>query len=137
MESRTIANTETAIREFIHFFKTEIVSAFYPEQYDRDSIEYIFQELLNNAFEHGNLRDPTKTITIAWEAENGRLVLSVKDQGRGFSAGIPDRCPQLGEPRGRGLWSIDTDEHVDTLTFLKGGSMSVVTLFLKEHANDN
>lgn len=137
MQSRTIANTEGAIREFMYFFKTEVLSAFYSEQYDRDSIEYIFQELLNNAFEHGNLRDPTKTITIKWKIDDGRLRLSVKDQGKGFSARIPNRCPQLDEPRGRGLWSIDTDEHVDTLTFLEGGSMSIVTLFLKEHANDN
>ncbi len=137
MESRTMRNTEATIREFVNCFKAEVIHVFYSDQYDRDSAEYILQELLNNAFEHGNLRDETKTITIVWEVRSGELELKIQDQGEGFLPRIPDQCPALGEPRGRGLWSIKMDEHVSALAFSEGGCAVTVIFLAKEQNNGN
>jgi anti-sigma regulatory factor (Ser/Thr protein kinase) len=57
-------------------------------------------EIVANAREHGR---PPVTVTARLE---GRLVVEVHDEGAGFDAEalIPDRPPNHGGHRGRGLW---------------------------------
>lgn len=55
-----------------------------PSDKDRDFILISVRELLLNAVEHGNERDPEKWIDLSILPENGGLKVMVSDEGSGF-----------------------------------------------------
>jgi serine/threonine-protein kinase RsbW len=64
-------------------------------------------EAVNNAIHHGNRLDPTRTVTLGYEAREDSLVFVVQDQGPGFDfQHLPDPTdPQnLEKPHGRGVF---------------------------------
>lgn len=64
-------------------------------------------EAVNNAIHHGNRLDPNKSVTLGYQAGEGRLVFMVQDQGPGFDhEHLPDPTdPQnLEKPHGRGVF---------------------------------
>ena len=64
-------------------------------------------EAATNAFVHGNKSDGSKIVTLDVTKENHQLIISVKDQGKGFD---PSKIPDPTEPEnllkdsGRGVY---------------------------------
>ena len=64
-------------------------------------------EAVNNAIIHGNKRDESKMVEVRTEARNGRLAITVKDEGRGFDySNLPDPTSpeRVCECGGRGVF---------------------------------
>ncbi len=64
-------------------------------------------EAVNNAIIHGNKQDKSKTVEVRTSAKNGRLAISVKDEGKGFDyTQVPDPTTpeRLCECGGRGVF---------------------------------
>ena len=64
-------------------------------------------EAVNNAIIHGNKQDESKTVEVRTSAKNGRLAISVKDEGKGFDyTQVPDptTSERLCECGGRGVF---------------------------------
>jgi serine/threonine-protein kinase RsbW len=53
----------------------------------RHWIEMAMREAVANAIKHGNKQDPTKHVEVGLSVENGEIVLTVADEGRGFDPG--------------------------------------------------
>lgn len=86
-------------------------------------------EAVNNAIQHGNKEDASKQVHIRIEAEPGRLVCWVEDEGAGFD---PDAVPDplspdnLLNPSGRGILMMR--EFMDNVEFLAGESGTSVKM---------
>jgi serine/threonine-protein kinase RsbW len=81
-----------------------------------------FSEALTNAFKHGNLQDPGKSITVSYRMDRGWAELEVRDEGSGFDPGlIPDSTSDdaLDKPNGRGVLLMQS--LFDEVRFLNGG----------------
>lgn len=64
-------------------------------------------EAVNNAIHHGNAADPSRTVTLGYEAREGKLVFLVQDQGPGFDHdNLPDPTDprNIEKPHGRGVF---------------------------------
>ena len=70
------------------------------------AVRLAMEEALNNAMQHGNKNDPSRTITMLCEIDDAQAVLDILDQGEGFDpASVPDptATENLDIPAGRGL----------------------------------
>jgi serine/threonine-protein kinase RsbW len=73
---------------------------------DQFAVHLALEEAFNNAVEHGNQGDPTKTVQIDFSIDDRRIEIRMTDQGHGFD---PHRVPDprleenLYQARGRGL----------------------------------
>jgi serine/threonine-protein kinase RsbW len=77
----------------------------YPEQ-SLFAIKLSLEEALVNAVKHGNQYDPGKQITIRYDVNPDRAIITVTDQGTGFCpANVPDCTADenLNRPSGRGI----------------------------------
>ena len=68
-------------------------------------------ELLTNAIDHGNCGNPSAAVTVRLEYREGKILISVHDEGAGFhAADLPD--PRREENRfsrhGRGLFLLNS-----------------------------
>jgi serine/threonine-protein kinase RsbW len=91
----------------------------------------VVSELVNNAIEHGNERDPEKKFTVVLNSRRGEIEISVTDEGFGFD---PDDLPDpvtdenLLKPSGRGLFVVKS--LVDQIQFSfppEGGTTVIVS----------
>ncbi|MFO0921113.1 MAG: ATP-binding protein [Pirellulales bacterium] len=67
------------------------------------------EEAVVNAIEHGNKRDPNKTVHIDFRVSPLEVHLAITDQGEGFDPeSLPDPTDEelLEKPRGRGVMLI-------------------------------
>ncbi len=63
--------------------------SFAPDTYGNILIS--LTEAVNNAIIHGNQQDETKVVEVRTESKNGRLAITVKDEGNGFDyKSVPD-----------------------------------------------
>ena len=66
-------------------------------------------EAVANAIEHGNRRDPTKKIQATAEITQNRALISIQDDGGGFTQDAVNDPPldeNIERPHGRGLFLI-------------------------------
>ena len=86
------------------------------------AIKLTLEEALTNAIKHGNLGDPTKTVTIRYAITPTQAVFCVCDQGAGFDPRdvpdptSPDRLPL---PNGRGIMLMRA--YMDEVRFRRDG----------------
>ena len=77
---------------------------------DNFAIKLSIEEAFANAIKHGNRYDERKTLAISWEYSGDKLIITIKDDGKGFKpSAVPD--PTIAEnrerPYGRGLMLIN------------------------------
>lgn len=64
-------------------------------------------EAITNAMEHGNGWDPEKQIEVTISASDDELLLTVKDEGKGFTPNFSPPPPDFKlQQRGRGIYII-------------------------------
>jgi len=78
---------------------------------EKDSLAIAVTEAVNNAIIHGNKQDKNKKVHIKFEFEATRLVVSIKDEGKGFN---PDKVSDPLAPEnllkesGRGIFIVSS-----------------------------
>ncbi len=78
---------------------------------EKDSLAIAVTEAVNNAILHGNKQDKNKKVHINFEFEKTKLVVSIKDEGKGFN---PDKVSDPLAPEnllkesGRGLFIVSS-----------------------------
>ncbi len=86
-----------------------------------------FDEVVQNAIEHGNANEPSKKVDVTLFLEDDQWGLVVTDEGEGFE---PDSIPDVDSPEalmrenGRGLWILT--EYMDHVTYYDGGRTAVL-----------
>jgi serine/threonine-protein kinase RsbW len=89
-------------------------------------------EAVTNGIEHGNKYDETKKVTVTYECDDGRALISVTDEGNGFSpedVADPLAAEQLYADRGRGLFLME--QIADEVRFEEHGRRVVLIVNLK------
>lgn len=66
-------------------------------------IRLILNELVINGAMHGNKSISTKCVNLSLEIQNGRLIIEVEDEGRGFHCDLMKYNPMELKTCGRGL----------------------------------
>ena len=96
---------------------------------DKVDLMISVMEAVNNAIQHGNQEDETKQVHIRIEAEPGKVVCWVRDEGQGFNPKkVPDPLspPNLLNPSGRGILMMR--EFMDNVEFSAEGSGTSVRM---------
>ncbi|QTA93831.1 response regulator [Desulfonema magnum] len=91
-------------------------------------LRIVLEEILLNAWIHGNHRDPDKSITVRWRFRND-FHLEVIDEGKGFDyQSVPDprSDDNLTKPCGRGIFLI---QHFASHVSWKNGGSHLITSF--------
>jgi serine/threonine-protein kinase RsbW len=91
------------VEEFINYFVVDL----HVSEEKMAGLLLSITEATTNAIIHGNKCDESKIVTIDVRKENDKVVIKVKDQGKGFE---PGRVPDPTEPEnllkdsGRGIY---------------------------------
>ncbi len=98
-------NNLITVEEFVNYFSVELKI----KEEKLPGLLLSVTEATTNAIIHANKCDKNKTVSIDAKIENGKLIISIKDQGTGFD---PSKIPDPTEPEnllkdsGRGLYLI-------------------------------
>jgi anti-sigma regulatory factor (Ser/Thr protein kinase) len=130
---KTLANTQEAIGEFLEGFKALILNRLFKDTRKKEHIEYVLMEALDNAWEHGNTKDPSRKIIVGWTITLDQLVIFVEDEGTGFRHIQPDTMPSGTNPRGRGLFSMH--DLADNISFNTSGNRITLNISRGEENN--
>lgn len=95
------------------------------------NIPVALAEALSNAIRYGNAEDPHKAVRVRSDADAQRVVIEVRDEGRGFdfeeSLRDPTRPENIPREDGRGLFLMTKlMHHVEC--FSQGGNVVRLTL---------
>lgn len=114
----------------IVFEAVHLARGFFTSKTDLEvRLPLLISEACYNAIEHGNARDRSKTVRFEMEVSTEGLVLSVEDDGEGFTPAPPEAAaaaPPDHSPRGRGLLLMRL--YADRVDFEKGGRRIVLRL---------
>lgn len=124
--------------------KLEIIPGFISNFFDRIkninmghddvfNLKLSLEEALVNAVRHGNKLNPELRVEVKAEVENNCVIISVKDQGRGFdflNLQDPTHNTNITKTSGRGVFLIQ--KLMDKVEFLNGGSCVKMTKFLNK-----
>ncbi len=120
------------VRPVRHFINALCALAEYTED-ETDAISLVTTEILNNSIEHGS-RGPQDEIGVTLEVTSERFRCTVTDTGRGgdgfarSALGRSKVMPALEEPRGRGLFIIQTNmDELDVSWTPEGGTRIAVS----------
>ena len=87
------------------------------------NLKLSLEEALTNAMRHGNRLDPDLFVDVSVELEGDRLIMKVKDEGKGFDfSKVPDPThhDNKEKPNGRGVFLIK--QLMSEVTFFDNGS---------------
>jgi serine/threonine-protein kinase RsbW len=110
-------------RDLIRGVLKEIMDYVNELDIDVKFMRLVLEEALSNAMEHGNKFDHSKTILIEVEITGSRLVIRVRDRGKGFDHNnVPDPTSEeaLWKRRGRGIFLMR--KLMDEVTYSRNGS---------------
>jgi len=85
------------------------LSSYAPDGSLSFDIKLCVEEAVLNAIAHGNRRDKDKRVRIAYWVEDGRLIVEVEDEGRGFdyrNISNPTEEGNILKASGRGVFLI-------------------------------
>jgi CheY-like chemotaxis protein/anti-sigma regulatory factor (Ser/Thr protein kinase) len=102
-----------------------------------ENVAVCLEELLNNAFIHGNRKDRDKRIRVKMTFDSEKFLLSVKDEGDGFAGQTyleEIREEQDSIPEKRGLFIVDL--LMDDLRFNKKGSEATAIIYREPRAEN-
>lgn len=133
-KTKTFANTQQAIGEFLENFRENILNRVFKNIRKKEQVEYVLMEALDNAWEHGNKKDASKKIIVEWTITLDYLTIFVKDEGEGFQYVIPNTMPSGTNSRGRGLFTIN--EFVDAISFNTKGNQITLHIFRGEEHHE-
>ncbi|PCJ60300.1 MAG: hypothetical protein COA79_09010 [Planctomycetota bacterium] len=78
-------NNETQYVKEVATYITKVLKKSNIPQEAVFKLEYCFREMIDNAWEHGNLKDSSKKINVASVLFDDRLIIKITDEGSGFS----------------------------------------------------
>jgi len=90
---------------------------------DMKFMRLVLEEAVSNAMEHGNKFDHSKTILIEVEITGSKLMIRVRDRGKGFehnNVQDPTADEALWKRRGRGIFLMR--KIMDEVIFSRNGS---------------
>ena len=96
------------------------------------NIMLALSEATTNAIVHGNQSDESKNVYISARKKEGRLQISIKDEGEGFDpASLPDPLKEenLLKEGGRGVYLIE--QFADDVTYSEGGTKIILEFELE------
>jgi CheY-like chemotaxis protein/anti-sigma regulatory factor (Ser/Thr protein kinase) len=102
-----------------------------------ENVAICLEELLDNAFVHGNRKDKDKRIKVKMAFDAEKFVLAVKDEGDGFNGESyleKIREEHASMPEKRGLFIVDL--LMDDLRFSKKGSEATAVMY-RERRTEN
>ena len=114
---------------------TKVASAAGFDEDDRHKIAMAVRESIINAIQHGNQQDSSKKIRMSLELDPRELVITVADQGHGFSLnGLPDprTAENLLRTSGRGIFIIRS--FMDEFRVDSGKNGGAKVIMIKRHA---
>jgi len=103
LEIESNPNNLITVEEFVNYFARDV-------NVDEEKIPGLLlaiTEATTNAIIHGNKSDESKIVSIDATVDNGKLIISIKDEGRGFDPAIvpdPTHPDNLLKDSGRGLY---------------------------------
>lgn len=71
------------------------------------NLRLVITELVVNGVEHGNNEDISKKVYVCISIDNGKVIITVKDQGKGVDCTIEDGDINGSCTRGRGLFIVE------------------------------
>jgi serine/threonine-protein kinase RsbW len=99
---------------------------------EQDSFAISVTEIVGNAIVHGNKQDKNKKVTVDFEYKNDMIVVSIQDEGKGFSEGDianPLEPENLLKESGRGIFIVRA--LMDQVDFIRTKSGTRVRLVKK------
>ncbi|NOY76512.1 MAG: ATP-binding protein [Calditrichaeota bacterium] len=129
--SLTLASQLDKIEEAALFIEKALINLRYCPK-NRDNIVIAATEAITNAIIHGNKNDPKKTVQITVEGLNDRIVIHVKDQGKGFhlhSIHNPLAPENIMRENGRGILILKSLMDDITFNFSPDGTEIVLTKY--------
>ena len=103
IEIESNPNNLITVEEFVNYFAKDIGI----DEEKMNGLMLSVTEATTNAIIHANKCDPNKLVKISAKIDNGKLIITVKDEGVGFD---PARIPDPTEPdnllkdSGRGVY---------------------------------
>ena len=101
----------------------------YPDEPIR-KMKMVLVELLANAIQHGNKKDPTREVTVGYAIDSRKLIVAIMDEGNGFRPeDVPDpTLPEnLEKDSGRGIFIARN--FVDSMEYNAIGNRVTITKF--------
>ncbi len=89
--------------------KEELLAAVTKHDYPEASafaIRLALEEAVQNAYQHGNKGDPSRSVAFEWRIANSAITVVIEDEGTGFTPDVvpdPTDPERLEMPSGRGL----------------------------------
>ena len=123
---RTFRMTMASIPKNVHrverfLIKVNVVLKINDERFS--TLLVVLTEAVNNAITHGNKRNPTKKVIVTCVREGDMLVVTVKDEGKGFNPNtVPDPIHEdnLLRESGRGVFLMR--QLMESVSYNKNGN---------------
>ena len=120
--SIVVENKPSALEQFCQPLLDKLRENKYSED-DIFGVHLAVEEAFHNAVEHGNQRDPNKTVGVEYYVDSHKVEIQLTDEGCGFNPDdVPD--PRVGDnlyrPNGRGLLLINA--YMDSVQYNECGN---------------
>ena len=127
--SIVVKSSPSALEDVYQEIRPKLQDNQYVED-DIFAVHLALDEAFHNAVEHGNKKDPKKTVTIDYQIDVQRVELRIADQGPGFNPGnVPD--PRIGanlyRPEGRGILLINA--YMDEVKYNETGNQVIMVRY--------
>ena len=99
---------------------------------ERDSLAISVTEIVGNAIVHGNKKDKSKKVTVAFEYKDDTITVAIQDEGEGFNERTianPLEPENLLKESGRGIFIVRA--LMDQVDFIRSKKGTIVRLTKK------
>jgi len=100
-----------------------------------NSLSISFSEAASNSILHGNKCDPNKKVRIKVEIDSNNLIITIKDEGKGFDmASVPDptKPENILKDSGRGIHIMKSYLNDLRYNFTVDGTETILTIKLNK-----